>query len=53
MIIELSFVLVGGTNLALEKNWETVQNIMNKYPQATWRKIVYWKKGIGKYIIKI
>jgi hypothetical protein len=53
MILELSFVLVGGANLGLEKSWPIIENIMRKYPGATWRKIVDWKKGIGKYVIEI
>ena len=53
MIIELSFVLVGGANLALERQWNIVNNIMRRYPYATWEKIVDKKKGEGKYIVQI
>ena len=53
MIIELSFVMVGGVNFGLEKSWKTVESIMKKYPHATWRKIVNMKKGVGKYIVRI
>jgi hypothetical protein len=53
MIIELSFVLVGGANLNLEKSWAIVESLLKRYPGATWRKIVDWKKGHGKYIVEI
>ena len=53
MIIEVSFGLVGGINFGLEKSWDLVENIIKKYPHASWSKIVNWKKGKGKYIIKI
>lgn len=53
MIIELSFAVVGGANLGLEKSWKAVETLMKKYPGATWKKIVDWKKGRGKYIIEI
>jgi hypothetical protein len=53
MILELSFVLVGGANLGLEKSWPLIDRIMKEYPGATWRKIVDWKKGKGKYIVEI
>lgn len=53
MIIELSFVMVGGANLALEKKWGAIEKLMRKYPQATWKKIVDYKKGCGKYIVEI
>jgi len=53
MIIELSFVLVGGANLGLEKHWHTIENIMRKYPKATWRKVINWKNGKGKYVIEV
>jgi len=51
MIIEVSFGLVGGLNFGLEKSWNTVKDILNKYPHAVWRKVI--KKGKGKYIIEI
>ena len=53
MILELSFGLAGGANLGLEKSWKLIESLMKKYPQATWRKIIDWKKGRGKYIIEI
>jgi len=53
VIIELSFVLVGGVNLGLEKRWHIVDNLLRKYPHATWEKIVNLRKGIGKYIVRI
>lgn len=53
VIIELSFGFVGGANLGLEKSWGLIQNLMKKYPHATWRRIINWKKGKGKYIIEI
>ena len=53
MIIELSFVLVGGVNFGLEKRYSIIEDIMKKYPHATWKKVVDLKKGIGKYIVKI
>lgn len=53
MIIEISFGLVGGVNLGLEKSWGLIRDIMTRYPQATWKKIVNYKKGVGKYLIKI
>ncbi len=53
MILELSFGLAGGANLGLEKSWSLIESIMKKYPQASWKKIINWKKGIGKYVIEI
>lgn len=53
MIIELSFAIVGGVNFGIERQWNIVENLLKKYPQATWKKIVNWKKGTGKYIVKI
>ncbi len=53
MIIELSFAVVGGANLALESSWKIIETLLKKYPQATWRKIVNWKNGRGKYIVEI
>jgi hypothetical protein len=52
MILELSFALVGGVNFGLEKRYSIIDDIMKKYPYATWKKVVDMKKGIGKYIIK-
>lgn len=53
MIIELSFAIVGGVNFGLEKSWKAVEQLIKKYPGATWRKIVDWKNGKGKYIVEI
>ena len=53
MIIELSFVLVGGVNFGLEKQYNLVDDILKKYPHAIWKRIVNWKKGRGKYIVEI
>ena len=53
MIIELTFAVVGGANLGLERSWKAVESLLKKYPQATWKKIVDWKNGKGKYIIEI
>jgi hypothetical protein len=53
MILELSFVLIGGANLGLEKSWPVIEKIMKKYPGATWRKIIDWKHNRGKYIVEI
>jgi len=53
MIIELSFMLVGGVNFGLEKQYKLIEDILKKYPHATWKRIVDWKKGNGKYIVKI
>jgi len=53
MIIELSFVMVGGVNFGLERKWKMVEDLLKKYPQATWRKIVNWRNGTGKYVVRI
>lgn len=53
MIVELSFVLVGGANLGLERSWKTVEFLMKKYPYANWKKVVDWRNGRGKYIVEI
>ena len=53
MIIELSFVIVGGANLGLERYWEFIEALMKKYPHATWKKVVDWNEGKGKYIVEI
>ena len=53
MILEISFGLAGGLNFGLEKSLSLIKDIMIKYPQATWRKIVDRKKGVGKYIIEV
>jgi hypothetical protein len=53
MIIELSFAIVGGANLGLEKSWKAVEQLMKRYPQATWKKMIDWKGCKGKYIIEI
>jgi hypothetical protein len=53
MIIELSFGVVGGANLGLEKSWRVIEYLMKRYPYASWKKIINWKKGVGKYIVEI
>ena len=53
MIIELSFAMVGGVNFGLENSWTVVDNLLKKYPQATWKRIINARKGIGKYVVKI
>ena len=53
MIIEISFGLAGGLNFGLEKSLSLIKDIMVKYPQATWKKIVDMKKGKGTYVIEI
>lgn len=53
MIIEVSFGLAGGINLALEKSWKLIDGIMRKYPQATWRRVINKRKEEGKYIVEI
>jgi hypothetical protein len=53
MIIEVSFVLVGGLNLGLEKSWDSVRNILRKYPRATWKRVVDLKKQKGKYLVEV
>jgi len=53
MILEISFGLVGGVNFALEESWNLVKDIMTKYPQATWKRIVNLKKGNGKYVVEV
>ncbi|MFA5173869.1 MAG: hypothetical protein WC438_01685 [Candidatus Pacearchaeota archaeon] len=51
MIIELSFAMVGGINFGLERSWNLVREIMSKYPNAVWRKVM--GKNKGKYIVEI
>ena len=53
MIIEISFALIGGLNFGLERSWKLVQEILKKYPDASWRKRVNKRKKKGKYIIEI
>jgi len=53
MIIELSFAIVGGANLGLEKSWKGIEQLIKRYPQATWKKKVDFEKGKGKYIVEI
>ena len=53
MIIEVSFGLVGGINFGLEKSWSLVEDLIKKYPHATWKKMVNWKKSKGKYVVEI
>ena len=51
VIFEVSFALIGGINFGLEKSWKLVEDLIRKYPGATWKKRINWKKGNGKYII--
>jgi hypothetical protein len=52
MIIEISFCLIGGINFGLERSWDLVKSLVNKYPEAVWKKEID-EKGSGKYIIEI
>ena len=51
VIYEISFALVGGINFGLERSWKLVEDIINKYPNATWKKKINWKKKKGRYIV--
>jgi hypothetical protein len=51
VIFEISFALVGGINFGLEKSWRLVEQIIKKYPEATWKRKVNQKKKKGTYII--
>lgn len=53
MIIELSFALIGGTHIGLEKSWKVVEMIMKRYPQAIWKKEIDWEHKKGKYVVEI
>lgn len=53
MIYEISFALIGGLNFGLEKSWKLVEELIRKYPGATWKKRVNWKKGKGSYIVEV
>jgi len=55
MIIELTFAIVNGVNRNLEKehSWRIIENLIKRYPDATWKRIINLKHGIGKYIIQI
>lgn len=53
MILELSFVLIGGTHIGLEKSWEVVESIMKKYHGAKWEKEIDWENKRGKYVVEI
>lgn len=53
MIIEICFCVTGGINFGLERSWKIVENLMNKYPNATWVKRINKRKRKGKYIIEI
>ena len=53
MIFEISFIIVGGVNFGLERSWKIIENLIKKYPYATWKKIVNNRKGEGKYIVEI
>ena len=51
MIYEISFALIGGINFGLEKSWRLVDELIKKYPDATWKRKINWKKGKGRYIV--
>ena len=51
MIIEVSFALAGGINFGLENSWSIVEDLIKKYPHASWKRIVNKKKG--KYVVRI
>jgi hypothetical protein len=53
MIIEMSFALVGGINFGLERKYDIIENLIKRYPHATWKRIINLKKGVGKYIVRI
>ncbi|MGV8151807.1 MAG: hypothetical protein ACP5OG_01900 [Candidatus Nanoarchaeia archaeon] len=53
MIIEISFAAIGGLNLGLEKSWGIFTDLLNKYPQARWRKIIDKKHKKCKYVVEI
>ncbi len=53
MIFEISFVLIGGANLGLEKSWLMIERLIKRYPDATWKRVVNWKNKKGKYIVEI
>jgi len=49
MIIEVSFGLVGGINFGLERSWSIVEDLIKKYPHATWKRIYVDLDPNGKY----
>ncbi len=51
MIYEISFALIGGINFGLEKSWKLVEDLIKKYPEATWKRKINWKKKKGTYIV--
>lgn len=53
MIIEITFALVGGVNLGLDRSYQLIEDIIKRYPKATWKRLVNRKKMNGKYIITI
>ena len=55
MIIELTFAIANGLNKNLEKehSWKIIENLIKRYPDATWKRIINLKRGIGKYIVQI
>jgi len=53
MKIEVSFGLTGGINLGLEESWKLIDSIIQKYPRATWRRLVNKRKGKGKYVVEV
>lgn len=52
-MIEVTFAIVGGVNLGLERSWQVVEDLIKKYPKATWKRIINRKKQKAKYIIEI
>lgn len=55
MIIELTFAIVNGVNRNLERehSWKIIDNLIKRYPDATWKRITDLKSGIGKYVVQI
>ncbi|MGC9344970.1 MAG: hypothetical protein ACP5E3_19860, partial [Bacteroidales bacterium] len=53
MIIEVSFALVGGLNFGLERSWDRVEQLLKRYPRATWKKIIDNKNKLCKYLIEV
>ena len=51
MIYEVSFALIGGINFGLEKSWKIIEELIKKYPNATWKRKINWKKKKGRYIV--
>lgn len=45
--------MIGGVNFGLEKSWNIVKGLMQKYPNASWKKIVNIRKKRCKYLVEI